>query len=1132
MGLESLFLAHASQAIEKEFGVRVPFGELVETHSSLDSLAKHLDSARPQAQTGSVKLPETPCSPATGMDRVDGTTVKLTEAQREIWYETERSEEASSVFNETCWIELNGDLNTCALERAVQAIVDRHEALRTGIDREGITQTILPRVEASVSRVDFGHLKTDERQRELNNLLAKEAGTPFDLSKPPLIRFNLVRLAPQSHLLAFTVHHIICDGGSINVIVRELAELYSAESCGTTVRLGAVHGFSEFAREHEAELASAERKAAERYWTAEFQTPISELELPQDLPRPSSKAFRAGQLQRHIGMKLTEDLKSVSGQHGATLFTTLLSVYCVLLHRLTGQQNLAVGIPTSGRGITFSDELVGHCVNFLPMRLRVAPEAPFSEHLAQVRRKFMQAYEHQCYTFGSLVQKLALPRVPNRMPLLSATFNLERKQTGAKFAGLVTRVRGNYSVFTNVDLTFDLLEEDGEILVECTYCADTFRPETIARWLGHFETLLRGIVTAPAETVAELPLLDEAAWRQIVYDWNRTVLDYPKEAKIHELFEAQADRTPDKVALVVGQQQITYRELNRQANQLAHHLRSVGAGPEVLIGLCVERGTGLIIAALGILKAGAAYLPLDWRYPAERLRFMIEDSSAPILIAQEALRERLPTTKAKVVVLDRDWEPIGRAPATNPVRTGTATDIAYVMYTSGSTGRAKGVAIEHRSTVSFLHWARDVFRPEELAGVLASTSICFDLSIFEVFVPLSWGGTVIIAENAAEIPALPTGYQITLINTVPSAIKDLLETNAIPASVTVVNLAGEKLSGGLVQQLYALPHIRKVYDLYGPSEATTYATFALRRANGPPTVGRPIANTQVYILDRLMRPCPVGVTGELYIGGDGLARGYINNLELTAENFVANPFSRTGSARLYRTGDMARYSPDGNIEFVGRGDYQVKLRGYRIELGEIESVLSEHPSVRGCVAALREDRPDEKHIAAYVVGAAGLELSGIDLRRFMRERLPDYMIPSVFVQVEALPLMPNGKVDRSKLPGPGPAIVLAEKNVQQAPLTPVEEALIEIWRDVLGVQAISLHDDFFDLGGHSVLVGQITSRVREVFQVELSLRHMFGAPTVAALAQVIEKLLAQEAAATTGDQAQTLVAKATEREAL
>jgi amino acid adenylation domain-containing protein len=760
---------------------------------------------------------------------------------------------------------------------------------------------------------------------------------------------------------------------------------------------------------------------------------------------------RVEQAIARLRPELAAELTRFSARHGATLFTTLLSAYAILLQRLSGQDDL----------------VVGHGVDFLPMRLQLDGASTVAEHIGMVQRKSPEA----C---------------------------------------------GNF------DLTFDARESDRGLIVACTYKADLFYAETISRGLEHFETLLENMVADPAQPISAVRLLSAAEERKIVVDWNQTALEFPADRLIHELFEAQAERTPDAVAAVAGRQAITYRELNRRANQLAHHLKSLGVGPDVLVGLCVERSFALLVGVLGILKSGGAYVPLDWTYPPDRVRFMLEDAQAPVVVTQQNVRQHVPPTHARVVCLDTDVGQIGTR--SNPVKAGHSANLAYVMYTSGSTGRAKGVALEHRSAVSFIHWAREAFSAEELKGVLASTSICFDLSVFEIFVPLSWGGTVILADNAVDLPAMPPEHRITLINTVPSAIKDLLKTGRIPSSVSVVNLAGEKLATQVVQQLYARPHIRKVYDLYGPSEATTYATWTLRTANGPAVVGRPLANTQVYILDGQMQPCPVGVPGEIYIGGDCLARGYLNRPELTAEKFIANPFSAVAGARLYKTGDLGRYLADGNIEFIGRRDHQVKIRGYRIELGEIEAVLAQHSGVQECVAVVREDTPEQKQIVAYIVPAAGAKLNGREVRPFLRERLPDYMVPAVLVTLAALPLMPNGKVNRAGLPAPAQAVILPEEANQIETATAVEEALMEIWREVIGVEKVGLHDDFFDLGGHSVLVAQITSRVRQVFEVDLSMRHLFGAPTVGALAKVVEGLLEEELQSLSEEELQELAA--------
>jgi amino acid adenylation domain-containing protein len=787
---------------------------------------------------------------------------------------------------------------------------------------------------------------------------------------------------------------------------------------------------------------------------------LPDLELPNDSPRGGTESFRPGHVSRRLGSKVTDDV-----------FTTLLSAYAILLYRLSGQEDFVIGVPAADNG-----------GDWLPLRFQMDEASSVAEHMELVQRNFQTATR------------------PQRMPRISATFGVQK----------------------NCDLGVAFRETNGELTLDCTYNADLFRADTITRWLGHFETVLQNMMADSAQPVAGVRLLSAAEWQQIVVDWNKTALEFPRETLMHELFEAQVERTPDAVAAIFRRQEITYRELNRQANQLAHHLKSLGVGPEILVGLCVDRSFALLVGILGILKAGGAYVPLDWTYPAERVRFMLDDAQAPVVVTQQKVRQIGTLTNARMVCLDTEVSQIGTQDTSNPARAGHSANLAYVMYTSGSTGRAKGVALEHRSAVSFIHWAREAFSAQELKAVLASTSICFDLSIFEIFVPLSWGGTVVLADNAVDVPA----SEITLINTVPSAIRDLLKAGTIPLSVTVVNLAGEKLATQTVQQLYARPHIQKVYDLYGPSEATTYATWTLRTAKGLAVIGRPLANTQVYILDGRMQPCPIGVVGEIYIGGDCLARGYLNRPELTAERFVADPFSKLPGARLYKTGDLGRYLADGNIEFIGRRDHQVKIRGYRIELGEIEAVLAQHPEVQECVAVAREDIPERKQIVGYLVPAPGARLNGSEVRRFLRERLPEYMVPTVLVTLAGLPLMPNGKVNRAGLPAPTQGATLADDENEIVTVTPVEEALMEIWREVIGVEKVGLQDDFFDLGGHSVLVAQITSRVRQVFEVELSMRHLFGAPTVSALARVVEGLLDEELQSLSEEELQQLAAGA------
>jgi amino acid adenylation domain-containing protein len=640
---------------------------------------------------------------------------------------------------------------------------------------------------------------------------------------------------------------------------------------------------------------------------------------------------------------------------------------------------------------------------------------------------------------------------------------------------------------------------EGSLSATFEYNTDLFEEATINRMAVHFRNLLERITASAQERLANLNLLTEAERRELLIEWNDTDAIYPEEQCLHHLFQAQAARAPDDVALIYEGQSLTYAQLNARANQLAHYLQSLGVGPEVLVGILMTRSIEMVVSLLAVLKAGGAYVPLDPEYPLERLAFMLEDSQARILLTQERLAVKLSGDKIETVFVDTNWERIASESAEDPRSEATGRNVAYLIYTSGSTGRPKAVVIEHRSPVSLLYWARKAFTSDALTGVLASTSICFDLSIFELFVPLSWGGTVILAQNALQLPHLPAAHQVTLINTVPSAMVELERLDGVPPSVRVVNLAGEALHGTLVRQIYARETIKEVYNLYGPSETTTYSTYTmLERGVVEPTIGRPVANTQIYILDAYLQPVPIGVPGEVYIGGAGLARGYLRRAEITAERFMPDQFGGQPGARMYKTGDQARYLPDGRLEYLGRLDHQVKVRGYRIELGEIEAALLRQPAIRQAVVVARQESETEQRLVAYVVAEQETEFKVSEARQALRKQLPEYMVPQVVVILEEMPLTANGKVDRRRLPAPEQARPELEK-AYVAPGNEVEQQIAAIWQEVLHVERVGIHDNFFDLGGHSLLATQVVSRIRDALRTELPLRNIFETPTIAGL---------------------------------
>ncbi|TAE52311.1 MAG: amino acid adenylation domain-containing protein, partial [Nostocales cyanobacterium] len=657
---------------------------------------------------------------------------------------------------------------------------------------------------------------------------------------------------------------------------------------------------------------------------------------------------------------------------------------------------------------------------------------------------------------------------------------------------------------TNYGLT--LISAPGEKLsLKVVYDNSRFDAETINRMLGHLITLLEATLEHPQGKIQKLPILTEVEKQTLLIKWNNTLQHYPQDKCIHQLFEEQVAKKPDAIAVVFEEQKLTYLELNQKANQLANYLISLGVKPDTLVGICVERSLEMMVGILGILKAGGAYVPFDPEYPQERISYMLEDSGIKVLLTQHSLIDKLPKNQAQFVYLDDEIAGLSQTeiPFISDVK---SSNLAYVLYTSGSTGKPKAVAIEHHSPVALVTWAQQVFTLEQLAGVLASTSVCFDLSVFEFFVPLSVGGKVIIAENALHLSTMKAANEVTLINTVPSVMSQLVREKHIPPQVKTVNLAGEALQNQLVQQIYQHSQTESVFNLYGPSEDTTYSTYSLveKGSNSSPNIGRPIANTQVYILDKNVQPVPVEVPGELYIGGAGLARCYLNRPELTAEKFIPNPFDK-GLTKLYKTGDLVRYLHDGNIEYIGRIDNQVKIRGFRIELGEIETAL-QHADIQASCVIVREDNPGDKRLVAYIVSEKTLEIS--ELRQHLKNKLPEYMIPNAFVYLESLPLTPNGKIDRRALPAPSINTELIDKYI--APGTPTEEILTAIWAQILGIEQIGIKDNFFELGGHSLLATQLLSQIRVNFQVEIPLRNIFSTPILEEQAQLIEQTQKQQ----------------------
>jgi amino acid adenylation domain-containing protein len=1036
-----------------------------------------------------------PLRPATRDD-----VLPLSFAQQRLWFLDQLVPE-NIAYNMAEGLRLHGALNVAALEQSINEVRRRHEAVRTTfpeVDGNPI-QVIAPFRPLDLPLVDLSSLSAENHEAHVARLAAAEAQRPFDLQSGPLLRATLLLLGPEEHVLLFSMHHIISDGWSNGILVKEVTALYDAFTNGNAspFRDLAIQ-YADFAVWQRQWLSGNVLARQLDYWTSKLQDVPPLLTLPTDYPRPKVQLTEGAFSTHLLNAELTASLKSLAQQSGATLYMTMMAAFHALLHRYAHQATIVTGTPTANRTRVETEPLIGFFVNTLVLRSDFDDDPTFLTHLSRLRKHALEAYAYQDFPFEMLVDELQLTRDLSYNPLFQVMFNWEEATLDEMtLTGLELGRVGVQNQTSQFDLTLHMREVDGRLQCAMQYNTALFEASTIKRMLGHYEQLLASVVRQPRQRISELPLLTGAEQNRLLVEWNDTAAVYEYRTSVAQLVEEQVERTPDAPALVYKDERLSYSELNRRANQIARYLRRAGVGPESRVGLCVERSIEMVVATLGVLKAGGAYVPLDPAYPRERLRFMLEDAAVKVLVTQSDVQDRLMLEVGEVISLDQDWDEISHEADDDPSVAVAAENLAYVIYTSGSTGRPKGVAITHRSAVAFIQWAKDVFPPSDLAGVLASTSLSFDLSVFELFVTLSAGGRIILADNALHLPTLEAAGEVTLINTVPSAMAELLRLGAVPAAVQIINLAGEALPVALVQEIYEKTKVRQVWNLYGPSEDTTYSTFAMIEKNhtGPMVIGRPVANTQAYICDELLQPMPVGVVGQLLLAGDGLARGYMGSPELTAERFLPNPFSSADGARLYLTGDLARYRADGQIEFLGRADSQVKLRGFRIEPGEIETLLREHPSVRD--AMVIATNTDGGRLVAYVVrGQSGVQVK--DLRDYLRERLPEYMVPSAFVLMDAFPLTPNGKIDRRALP-PHEQSTTSDSELT-TPRDVLELQLIQIWKEVLRREQIGLRDNFFDLGGHSLMAVRLIDKIERLVQQKIPLSILFQGATVEQLA--------------------------------
>ncbi|GAA6615938.1 non-ribosomal peptide synthetase [Scytonema sp. NUACC26] len=1072
-------------------------------------------------------------------------------AQQRLWF-LDQLLPGNPLYNVSAALRLTGSLNVTALEQAFNEIVRRHETLRTTfLMVEGqLMQAIAPSLTIPLSVIDLHHLSITERETQAKHLATEEAQRPFHLSTGPLMRIALLRCDETEHVLLLNLHHIVADGWSIGILVRELGVLYATACSNLPWKISTPLPelpiqYADFAEwqckwlQEPGANGLSPLQTQLTYWKKQLDG-ISILNLPTDRNRPKVPSYKGAQQFLQIPKSLREALEELSRREGVTLFMTLLAAFQTLLYRYTQQEDIVVGSPIANRNRSEIEGLIGFFVNNLVLRTDFSGNPTFQELLGRVREVTLEAYAHQDCTFEKLVEELHPERDLSRHPLFQVVFSLQNTPVEIlELPGLTLSLLEFDSKTAKLDLEFHLWQDLENLKGQIIYSTDLFDDSTITRMLGHFQTILESIVTAPQQKLSDLPLLTEAELRQLLVNFGtapcsrRTQIInafHPRpsatgcgsETKnlqyFHQLFETQVKQTPNAVAIVFEQQELTYHELNSRANQLAHYLQQKGVVPEVIVGLCLERSIEASAGSLAILKAGGAYLPLDPTYPLERLKFMLEDARISVLLTTSEISDRQLTNNIPIVVyLDKDWKTIAQQSQENPTSNVTPNNLAYIIYTSGSTGKPKGVLIEHRGVYNLVQAQIETFNLQPGNRILQFASLSFDASVFEIVMALGTGGTLYLANKEFLLPGqslieLLQKQAITHV-TLPPAILAVLPKVELPALQTII-CAGELCTSDIVKRWWR--RNRQLFNAYGPTEATVWSTIAeISIPSEKPPIGHPIANTQVYILDKHLQPVPIGITGELCIAGAGLARGYLNLPNLTAERFIPNPVSNFQPAQttkyenlypltpIFKTGDLARYRPDGNIEFLGRIDNQVKIRGFRIELQEIETVLTQHHAVQKAVVVVKENVSGDKWLVAYLVPQDKYRPTIVELQDFLREKLPEYTLPSAFVILDSLPLTPNGKLNHSALPALDNLDRISANKVFVPPRTPVESKLAKIWAKTLNLQSLGIQDNFFDLGGNSLLAIRLMEDIHQEFKRELPLSFLFLHPTIEKLANFL-----------------------------
>jgi amino acid adenylation domain-containing protein len=1105
LGGHSLLATQVVIRLREAFGVEVQLRSLFE-QPTVSGLAAQIEAALKSEKRRA--LPTLEAIPRDG-------EIPLSFAQQRLWF-LDQLEPNNPFYNVPSGVRFSGELNIEALERTLSEIVRRHEVLRTSFSMvAGEPQQVISAATGiTLPLEDLSQLPVEEREQEAARLAGEEAREPFDLSRGPLLRARLLRLAADEHVLLVTMHHIVSDGWSRGVLIREVSALYEAYCAGAESPLPELEiQYADFAMWQRQWLSGPVLEEQLSYWREQLRD-LSTLELPTDRVRPAVQSYRGATVGFSLGREETAALKELSRREGATLFMVLLAAFQVLLSRYSGQSDVVIGTPIANRSHSGTEDLIGFFVNTLALRINLDRQASFQQLVKHVREVCLEAYAYQDVPFEKLVEELQPVRDMSRSPLFQVMLILRNAPSGTlRMGNLRLSSAGGDGQTSQYDLVINLTETDGFLNGVLEYSIDLFERASMERLLEHFQQLLRGLTTTPELPLTQISMLPPAEREQLLHEWRQTS-SFDHTICLHELFEKQARQRPAAMALIYEDERMSYGELERRANQLAHHLQRLGVGPEVLVGICLERGPQMVVAQLGVLKAGGAYMPMDPTYPPDRLSFMLEDAAAPVLLTQLSVLDRLPVHRGYTLCLDQVWEEIATESETAPEHKAVPQNLAYVIYTSGSTGKPKGVMITHQSICNHLQWFQQAIPLEPDDRVLQQTSFSFDASIEEFYAPLNAGAQLVLLpagqqQDARQVVEYMVQQKITMLVAVPTQLQVLLQVKGFEEcrSLRGIIAGGEELLGTLAVEV-ANNSAAVLYNTYGPTETTVDTSYYRcddkadgQRASVP--IGRPVMNAEMYVLDEELELLPIGVPGEICIGGAGLARGYLQRPELTAGKFIPDPFSGRAGARLYRSGDLGRYLTDGNIEYRGRLDQQVKLRGYRIELGEIEAALAQHEAVAQCVVSGRTTESGDKRLVGYVVWEPGQTVVLTELRRYLSERLPDYMIPGQWVVLEELPSTASGKLDRAALPAPDTSITDEESLVGPRDLW--ELKLIQIWEEVLSIHPIGVTDNFFELGGHSLLAVRLVARIEHIFNKKLPLASLFQGGTIEQLAALLRQ---------------------------